>query len=173
MHRRITGKEFDDALATYTSAAFRLEQQPAYQVSYETAHLAAFLAGDPLPPADMPGFPQWAARIVAHTAAGRIMTRVRIHDVPPTDYQRWLRSIDPHNIAAGEVIRYLPRPDALAAGLEPSLGDWWLLDSARLIVMHYDTAGAPTEKTMTDNPDQIADAIRWRDIAMRLSAAAD
>jgi hypothetical protein len=169
MFKRITGEEFGEALASYTISAFRLEQQPAYQVSYEAGHLAAWLAGDPISPDEMPGFPQWTARIRDQTAAGRIMSRVRVHDVPPTDYQQWLRWIDPYNIEAGEVIRYLARPDAVAAGVVPSQGDFWLLDSARLIVMRYDSSGTPVEKTLTDDPEALAAAIRVRDQVTRLS----
>jgi hypothetical protein len=169
MLKRITGEEFDEALATYQVSAFRLEQQPAYQVDYEAGHLAAWLAGDPIPPDEIPGFPEWTARIREQTAAGRIMTRVRVHDIPPTDYQRWLRWVDPYNVEAGEILHYLPRPEAVAAGIVASQGDFWLLDSTRLIVMRYDSIGTPIEKTLTDAPEALAEAIRVRNQAMQIS----
>jgi hypothetical protein len=168
----MTGEEFSDALANYASSAFRLEQQPAYQVSYEADNLAAFLAGNPISPAEVPGFPQWAATIRRQTLAGRIMTRVRVHDEPLTDYQRWLRWGDGLNIEAGEVIRYLSRQSALAMGLHPEQGDWWLLDGARLVVMAFNSRGALTETTLTDDSAAVAEALRQRDISLRLSTPA-
>lgn len=171
MLERITGEEFDEALAHYEVSAFRLEQQPVYRVSYEVGHLEAFLAGDPIPPEQMPGFSEWLDNIRRNAAAGRPMSRVRVHDLPPTDYQRWLRWVDDtYNREAGEVIYYVPRPAAIAVGITPDLGDWWLLDSSRVLTLNFDATGHPADMTLTDEPERVAEALRWQAVALELAA---
>src|ERR1051326_7770084 len=98
------------------------------------------------------------------------MTRVRINDVPATEYQRWCRWVDVYNTAAGEVIYYLPRPTAIAAGIVPDLGDWWILDDSRVILMGFDEDGVLCEMTLTDERHEIDRARHWRDIALKLAA---
>lgn len=62
------------------------------------------------------------------SASGRTMDRVRVHDNPPTDSQRWLRWLGKWNSDAGEQIAYLDRSVAIEAGLVPAEGfgdDFW------------------------------------------------
>jgi hypothetical protein len=163
---------FAAQLRDFRSTAFRWEVQRAYRVPEEDETVARFLAGHPEPPTEVPYLREWFNLVAGHTAAGRRIARVRVHEDPPTDYQRWERWIDRWNIGAGETITYLTRSDARAAGLLPAAGDadWWLLDSARLLVMHFDDAGTRTGAELITEPAAVARAHAWWDVAARHSA---
>lgn len=166
MPRALTLDEWADALRTFKRSAFRLELQPSYVEVGDSVQ--RFAAGDPVDPDDVPEFVAWADQIRALTATGRTVERVRVHDEPPTTYQRWERWAARQTVAAGEVIRYLPRSQAFDVGLLPDAGpdDWWLLDDERLVVMRFE-GGRMAEMTIDDDPTRVAEACAWRGLAVQ------
>jgi len=169
MNRDLTDEEFVQEVCGFERTAFRLELQLLYRESSEQATLARFLAGDPEPPTQVPGLAAWFAYIAGLAETGRTMQRVRVHEDPPTPYQRWERWIGAWNVAAGEDIRYLTRHDAHRIGLLPAAGevDWWLLDSNRVLTMTFDTDGTRLRNELTTDPEVVAQACTWRDLAVR------
>ncbi len=131
MDSPLTDDEFADAFRTFATTAFRLELQPAYAEPVEQETVAKFLAGQPERPSDVPGIREWLEQVSQMAREGRRIERVRVHEDPPTDYQRWERWAGQWNVDAGEMIHYLTRRQAEDAGLLPAVGgdDWWLLDS--------------------------------------------
>jgi hypothetical protein len=109
----LTGEEFADQFRRFEHTAFRLELQRAYREPSEAETVAKFLGGDPEPPTQVDGLRAWFEQVAAQTREGKCIERVRVHEDPPTDYQRWERWIDRWNTEAGETIRYLTRPRAL------------------------------------------------------------
>ena len=97
MKRRLTDREWAEALRTFERTASRLELQRVYAEPAGTVE--RFLAGDPQPPDEVPEFRAWAAQIRALTDQGKRIERVRVHDDPPTDYQRWERWAGQQTIA--------------------------------------------------------------------------
>ena len=168
----LTEDEFAEALHSFEHTAFRLELQPAYAEPSERDTLVKFAAGEPEPPTEVPILRQWYARVRAHTQQGKSVDRVRVHEDPPTGYQRWERWIGAWNADAGETIRYMTRQKALEICLLPAAGecDWWLLDSNRLIVMYFDDAGFRYRNTLVTDPAAVSQACAWRDLAVRNSA---
>lgn len=166
----LTRAEFMEELHSIQRVAFRLEIQPRYQEPGEAEAVAAFVAGQPTPALMLPDFPGWLDLITWHTRCGRTIERVRVHNVPPNDYQRWERWLNRENHEAGEKIRYLAHYRALSVGLLPDAGpsDWWLLDDKRLIVMNFDEHGnrADTDTLITDS-ERIEQARAWRNLALR------
>lgn len=77
------------------------------------------------------------------------MSRVRVVTIPHSDYQRWLLSVTPGNIAAGEDIRYVPRQ---AAGKVPP-DDFWLFDGHTVGYNLADREGSPAGVAVTEDPD--------------------
>jgi hypothetical protein len=169
VNRLLTIEEWTEALRTFERTAFRLELQRVYAEPADTVE--RFLAGDPQPPDDVPEFRAWAAQIRALTDQGKRIERVRVHDVPPTDYQRWERWAGQQTTAAGEVIRYMSRQRAHEVGLLPEAGqdDWWLLDDDRLITMRFENNGQLMESHLVTDPDRVARACEWWDLAVRHS----
>jgi hypothetical protein len=166
--------EFLDAILSYEHTAFRLELQRSYAEPHEAPQFAAFLQGHPQPELDDPDLREWYGSVAEHTARGARMTRVRVQEDPPTDYQRFERHLDQWNIAAGEVMRYMTRQRAHEVGLLPAAGtdDWWLIDSARLIVLRYEGDGHRVANELVTDPEQVLQACKWRDIAVHHSTEA-
>lgn len=166
----LTDTQFAEQLATYARTAFRLEQQPAYNEPSEHGMVQRYVAGEPVDPAaESPGLAAWFTQVAEQTAAGKTMRRVRVHDDPPTDYQRFVRWLDRWNTQAGERIDYLTRAQATEIGLFPDVGadDWWLLDDNRLIVMRFDDQHRRILNLLETNPKIVAQARAWRDLAVR------
>ena len=95
------------------------------------------------------------------------MHRVRIISLPPSDYSRYgLYVCQRWNIPAGEDIRYLDRTDA--AGLPDH--DFWLFDSCRLYLMHYDDHDAPLGAEFIEHPAEVVRHNYFRDVAWHHAA---
>lgn len=167
----ITGAEFAAALREFDHTAFRLELQRAYSEPDEHDTVARFLAGDQHPPTEVAGLRAWFTQVAEQVRQGKRVERVRVHDDPPTDYQRWERWIGAWNTEAGETIRYMTRDRAHQIGLLPAAGntDWWLLDSKQLIVMTFDDQGHRIRDELVTAPDRVVQACAWRDLAVHYS----
>ncbi|MFD7860254.1 DUF6879 family protein [Streptomyces microflavus] len=80
---------------------------------------------------------QWRELVKETAARGVTLRRVRIVSEPVTDYIRWEHSLTArHNIAAGEVVRWLPR--RLSSDLALPGNDLWLIDDER-VLFHWFT----------------------------------
>lgn len=172
MRRTLSGDEFNHQLRDYSRTAFRLEMQPAYWVAGERAPFAQWLAGDRTPLPELRGLSGgWYEQVRRQVVEGKRMERVRIHDDPPNDYQRWLRWGGQWNIAAGERIDYLTRDEAVKIGLLPDAGprDWWLFDDSRLMILTHDGQGRRIHTELVTDDDALARARAWWDLAIRHS----
>lgn len=163
----LSDAEFWEALHSFRNSAFRLELQPDYREPGETDLADAWLAGERVDPETDPGLAEWFRRVRAHVATGRCIGRVRVHEDPPTDYQRWERWLGAWNVAAGEQLQYLTRRRAIEIGLLPSAGneDWWLHDDVRLLVMRF-AGGRRIENEIVTDSASVARARAWRDLAV-------
>ncbi len=174
MRRIISDPEFWHHLANYERSAWRLEQQPTYDVGYERTQFDLFLEGRPEPPTENRELGAWMIQVKKQTDAGKTLGRVRVIDDPLTDYQRWLQWLDRWNLEAGETIDYLPRARAHAVGLLPDAGpaDWWLFDDRLLMVMHFNQNGARTYVELIDEGLEVFGARAVRDLAIRAARSA-
>jgi hypothetical protein len=170
--RILTEDEWSEELRRFEHTAFRVEQQRAYAVPLERELYSRFLAGDLTPPTDSPAVRDWLAMVATQVGQGKRMERVRVQDEPPTPYQRWQRWFDRWNKEAGESIRYMTRQRAHEVNLLPAAGndDWWLLDSCRLMVMHFDDEGHLFKTILSTDPERVVQACAWRDLAVHHSA---
>lgn len=171
MARWVTREEYG-SLFTFEHTAFRLEVQPFYTVDYELESVAAFVAGQPVPPTEVPELAQWFDYLREQTDAGRTIERVRVQPDPPTDYQRWERYVGRWNAGAGERIGYITPERAAAAGI-PIEHDWWLFDSKRILRMEFDEDLVLTGGYLITRPSEVAKFCAWRDLAVHNSAPID
>ena len=167
----LTEDEFLDVVRGFRVSAFRFEAQRRYKLDYERDEYQAFMAGHPRSPDRIDWWRPWFERVRQYAAEGRHISRVRVLDKPPTEYQRWLLWASPWHTEAGEDIRYLPRSRAETAGL-PLNHDWWLLDDARLIIMLFTEDGEVESKTLVTDNRTIATYRTWRDLAVAHSTPA-
>ena len=131
-------------------------------------------AGHPFPATEVPELRDWYIQVAAQTRVGKTVERVRVQQDPPTGYQRFERWLDQWNLRAGETMGYLTHAQAHAVGLLPAVGqvDWWLLDSSRLLLMHFDETGHRVGNELSTDPAAVAQACAWRDLVIRCSVPA-
>lgn len=169
----LTDEQWTEQFKTYKRSAFRLELQPAYDVGFERDLFDKFLAGCPEPPTQE-GFRAWYAMVAEQVADGIALTRVRLVDDPPTDYQRWTRYMDRWNIEAGEVIHYLSRAAAPTGLVEAFDGrDFWLFDDQRLVLMTFDAAHRCVLRELSTDDADLQQARSWRDLAITAARGVD
>jgi len=97
------------------------------------------------------------------TKEGRCFARVRVVNLPLSDYNRWSFVIAQHNIAASEDIRYLARERAQEARLPNH--DYWLFDSRTLLQMRFDEESRFMGGEIIDDSAEIVRHNYWRDAA--------
>ena len=155
----LSGDAFEALFTSFQKTAFRLETRESY---YEKDEMSAFLSEGP--DAVPAGFlDEWYALIRSHVKAGRQVRRVRVVSEPHSDYTKFGLWLAKRNVAAGEDIRYLPRPRAQALGL-PNI-DYWLIDSNRMYLVHFADDDSLLGAEHIEDPDRIRQAQEWRDIA--------
>ncbi|MFE2684028.1 DUF6879 family protein [Streptomyces mirabilis] len=105
----------------------------------------------------------WCVNVRAQTAQGKRIERVRIVDSPPTQEQLFLLASAASNNAAGEDIRNLWRADAEKLLLPAE--DFWLFDSRRALVLHFDDADGYLGAELVEDPARIVRFCQIRDAA--------
>ncbi len=135
--------------AHFTSTAYRWEQVPAYEVASDGSDYGQYLAGKAGP--TMARKQPWLDRLAGERARGLYRHRVRLLHDPLHDYERYECEWGyVPNVAAGEDVRVLrigehPLPAELVGH------DYWLLDDAHPVRMHYGPTGEFVGATVEDD----------------------
>jgi hypothetical protein len=146
----ITGQQFLEMLRD-SRHAFHLELRDSYHVEEEDVPFAKWLSGEPN---DFRWMQEWLSLIREITAAGVRIERARVVTEPMSDYTRWLLTVDPVNIEAGEEIRYLPRHQA--ADIDFPTEDYWLFDGEHLVLSLFKPDGRSGGFATEDDPVLVA-----------------
>ncbi|MFJ8803028.1 DUF6879 family protein [Streptomyces sp. NPDC102487] len=154
----------DDTFGTYFEVfehtAWRLETRRGYGSDRAGEKYRRYLETGEVPDdAQRP----WCVNVKAQTERGKRIERVRIVDNPPTHEQRFLLAGAAINNAVGEDIRNLWRTDAERAGLPPT--DFWLFDSRRALVLHFDDADEYLGAELVEDAERIVRLCQVRDTA--------
>jgi len=153
----------------FTGEAFRLETLQAYSEPEEDGPRRQFEAGQRV--GDDPGTLAWVKWLTSGRAAGKTVARVHVLTTPISEYARFELAYYQPGLSAGEDIRIIPVPAGeWPAGLPGPGGDFWLFrdtdGTGRVLHMEYSEDGAFTGAWLTTDPAEVAQAGRWRDIAM-------
>jgi hypothetical protein len=130
----VTVPALSDLLAGARRRALHLEMRDVYAGS---AAFDAWVRGDVFDRG--PGDNRWRA-LIAPLIGHRVdVRRARIVSEPVTDYIRFEYEVTPQaNLAAGEVVRWLPRSRASDLALPGN--DFWLVDE-QVLFNHFSGAG--------------------------------
>lgn len=151
-----------DVVKSFTTSAYRLEQQLIYVSDVHAGLLDSWLAGQTEPP----GPNEWSRMIERKVSAGVPVERVRVFEDEPTLYQQWLKWWSVKNVNAGEQHFYMNRSVADMRGVSHIYDrDFWLLDRTTLVAFTFDRDGKQTVE-VTQDPDRLAAAILWWDLAI-------
>jgi hypothetical protein len=140
-----------ELLGSATSSAVHLEMRDSYAVDYETGPFAEWRAGfrhDPAAPESW--WRPWLDLIQETVGRGVVVRRARIVSEPVSEYTRFLYDGTFTNIAAGELVRWLPRRRASDIALPGN--DFWLIDGRLIRWNHFTGDGASAGGEMIDDP---------------------
>lgn len=161
-----------DEIRAANTTALHFEQQPSY-----TADADVFGAwqADPATTVLTEPFHVWNGLVRGRIATGVRFERLRILEDPPTPYQRfegWLAGV--HNIPAGEVVMNTTRSPAIHEILQdlwpwPHL-DYWLLDSARLLLLPFNDEGEMQDVDVSTDASMVTRAAQaWEALTLTAS----
>jgi hypothetical protein len=155
---------FDELFHSFAGTAFHLEVQDSYHTPDEAGPFELFLAGQN---DDLAWHQPWLNLVRNVTASGKSIRRARVVSVPHVDYTRWGLTVAPHNIGAGEDIRWLPRHLINADKL--TADDYWLFDDDLAVFTVFEPTGRFAGGAATNDPKIVA---YCREVRDRVWAAA-
>ncbi|WP_435172557.1 DUF6879 family protein [Actinacidiphila sp. bgisy145] len=144
---------FDELIGGCTRSAVHLEMRDQYAVGDEAADFERWRATGErdVDPASEYWAP-WVDLIGRARARGVTVRRARIVSEPVTEYIRYEHAGTPVNVAAGELVRWLPRhhvADLLVPG-----ADLWIFDGETVLFNHFTGDGnwATPDMELTSDP---------------------
>ncbi|MFF3129749.1 DUF6879 family protein [Streptomyces sp. NPDC057908] len=156
----VSGEAFLRLFEDFAHSAFRLEVRTSYGIPDEDEPYRRFLAGeDP----GLDWFAPWLDLMRAETRKGKRIERVRVIDTPPSDYLRFELWGTPHNLAAGEDIRYLGRDQAKELDLPDY--DFWVFDSRAVARLQFGEHDRFLGVVLSDEPADVLRHVQWREVA--------
>ncbi len=149
---------FDALFHSFAHAAFHLEVQDSYHTPDEAGPFELFLTRQD---DDLAWHQPWLNLVRNVAATGKIIRRARVVTVPHGDYTRWGLTVAPHNIAAGEDIRWLPRHLIDAEVL--TTDDYWLFDDNLVVFTVFEPSGRFAGGAATSDPTIVSYCCTVRD----------
>ncbi|WP_049580119.1 DUF6879 family protein [Streptomyces sp. SBT349] len=132
--------DFIDLLARARHSAMHLEMRDVYDVGDETADYEHWRrTGERDTDPESAYWAPWVRLIGATTGRGVTVRRARVVSEPVSDYIRYEHAGASVNVAAGELVRWLPRgraSDLLLPG-----NDLWVFDESAVLFNHFDGEG--------------------------------
>lgn len=92
----------------------------------------------------------WRDLVAETTARGVVMRRVRIVAEPVTDYIRYEHDMTFANVAAGELVRWLPRRRAGDIALPGT--DLWMFDGSSVLFTYFSGIGEVVDREWRTEP---------------------
>ncbi|MFF0550809.1 DUF6879 family protein [Streptomyces sp. NPDC004311] len=147
--------DFSELLRGALRSAVHLEMRDVYGVGDEASDFEEFKRTGIHPDAD-PATADWGGWVplVKETVArGVVMRRARIVSEPVTDYIRFEHTGTAVNLAAGELVRWLPR--RLASDIALPGNDLWLIDEERVLFHWFTGDGDWAGHTFNEDPETV------------------
>ncbi|MDH6214681.1 DUF6879 family protein [Streptomyces pseudovenezuelae] len=143
-----------EGLAKARHSAIHLEMRDAYQQN--DPEFIAWQNGKRLDPAaDRSAWWRPFLDVVAETTArGVVMRRARIVSEPVTDYIKYEYDVTFPNVAAGELIRWLPRRKAADIPLPGT--DLWMFDKSSVLFTYFSGIGEVVDREWCSEPAVVA-----------------
>lgn len=144
---------FDELLGSATRSAVHLEMRDSYGVGDELDEFEEWKrTGRYREGAEAEAYWRpWVDLIAGTVGRGVVVRRARIVSEPVTDYVKFEHGSTHWAMAAGELVRWLPRRQAASLALPGE--DFWLIDDRLARFNHFDGNGNPTEPEMSEAPE--------------------
>lgn len=95
-------------------------------------------------------FRAWADLVRSHVDRGVSFRRARVISEPVSGFIRYENAVTTSNLAAGEQVRWLPRPRARNVALPGC--DFWQFDDGLVLFLFQSGDGEPAGYDLTDDP---------------------
>ncbi|MEU6390178.1 DUF6879 family protein [Streptomyces sp. NPDC046939] len=142
---------FPEMLAGARTSAVHLEMRDCYAVEKEREAFAEWKKGARIDPDDRASWWRpWLDLIQETVGRGVVVRRARIVSEPVSDYIRFEHSHTFTNVAAGELVRWLPRRRASDIALPGN--DFWLIDDTLVRWNHFSGGGASEGGEISTEP---------------------
>ncbi|WP_043265356.1 DUF6879 family protein [Streptomyces sp. CT34] len=142
---------FDELIANCARSAVHLEMRDIYGVDDEKEPFAAWKNGFRGNPDDRDSWwKPWHDLMQETVSRGVVVRRARIVSEPVSEYTRFLHDGTFTNVAAGELVRWLPRRRASEIALPGN--DFWLFDDQWVHWHHFTGDGGLVDVEVTDDP---------------------
>ncbi|WP_328300050.1 hypothetical protein OG389_21235 [Streptomyces sp. NBC_00435] len=141
---------FGELIAGCQRSAVHLELRDAYGIASEDEDFARWRELGEISPASVEGRRPWLDLVKEAVNRGVVMRRARIVSVPVSEYIRYEHAGTYLNVGAGELIRWLPRPEAATLALPGA--DFWLFDDRLIRFGHFAGDGAFVGHELNDDP---------------------
>lgn len=136
-----------EALSAAQRSAMHLEMRDVYAVDSERDALESWRGGFRHDPADRASWwTSWHDTVRATVDRGVVMRRARIVSEPVTEYIHYEHSGTFMNVAAGELVRWLPRRQATDLLVPPV--DLWVVDESTVVFNHFTGDGNWADPSM-------------------------
>jgi hypothetical protein len=147
---------FEDLLAATEHTAFHLETRDVYAVDYERVDFETWQRSGRW---DNPAYWQpWIDTVAAAVRRGVVMRRAHVVSLPLSESARFEHAGTVNNLAAGEDVRWLPRPLTVDVGLPGT--DFWVFDGRVVRFGHFTGDGAWVGQEIRDEPKIAALCVR-------------
>ncbi|MET9495878.1 DUF6879 family protein [Streptomyces sp. NPDC006552] len=145
---------FPDLIGAARHSAVHLEMRDAYGVTNEAADFARWReTGQRDTDPRSEAWEAWTDLIKGTVARGVTVRRARIVSEPVSDYIRYEHAGTVVNVAAGELVRWLPR--RRASGIALPGNDFWLFDGCLIRWAHFTGAGLFAGAEVSENPAEV------------------
>ncbi|MER5886841.1 DUF6879 family protein [Streptomyces sp. NPDC001941] len=138
-------------LAKAQHSAVHLEMRDGY--TPDDAEFARWRAGHRYhgSPANLPDWwGEWHDVVQGMTSRGVVMRRARIVSEPVTEYIRYEHDMTFANVAAGELVRWLPRRQAADIALPGT--DFWMFDGVAVLFTFFSGVGDVVDRELSTDP---------------------
>ncbi|MFD7642440.1 DUF6879 family protein [Kitasatospora sp. NPDC059795] len=140
-----------EGLASAQRSAVHLEMRDSY--TPDDPEFTRWRAGHRYDndPANLPDWwGSWADLAAETIGRGVVMRRARIVSEPVTDYIRYEHDLTFANVAAGELVRWLPRRKAADIALPGT--DLWMFDGSAVLFTYFSGAGEVVDREWRTEP---------------------
>lgn len=171
----LAAEEWQAIFADFGRGAFHLELRDTYGVAGESVRFQRWLNGRAESFDEVAEwFRDWTEVVRAATRDGKTIRRLRVVNEPLSDYLAFEHHDTVHNVAAGEVVRWLPRPRLPRGITFPHGGlDHWLIDDRIVVFNHFDPDGRSAGRELVTDPDVVAQCVHVRDMLWPLGIPHD
>ena len=164
----MSGNILSECFSEFSVSAQRLETLPAYSVSEEAEQIRAWRAGRARPERSVRN-DDYLRSVAVDALDGRERRRIRVADLPLSDYVRWELEGYTENAAAGEEIRIAVRNGGTLEAqkaLTAVSWDFWLFDfgteEETAVLLEYDQDGQFAGAQLAEHADLVYCHRMWQ-----------